>query len=78
MLTSAATVAEQGLLQRLDRPGPPGVPLEWVPDFLRGPRPGHRQERRLNPMPLLARHGDLLLQQLKAGAALHAGSLVGP
>lgn len=39
---------------------------------------GHRQERRLNPMPLLARHGDLLLQQLKAGSALHAGSLVGP
>jgi len=39
---------------------------------------GHRQERRLNPMPLLARHGDLLLQQLKAGAALHAGSLVAP
>ena len=37
---------------------------------------GHRQERRLNLVPLLARHGDLLLQQLKAGAALHAGSLV--
>ena len=38
---------------------------------------GHRQERRLNPVPMLARHGDLLLAQLKAGAAMHAGSLVG-
>ena len=36
-----------------------------------------RQERRLNPVPLLARHGDLLLAQLKAGAAMHAGALVG-
>jgi len=36
-----------------------------------------RQERRLNPIPMLARHGDLLLAQLKAGAAMHAGSLVG-
>jgi uncharacterized protein YllA (UPF0747 family) len=36
-----------------------------------------RQERRLNPVPLLARHGDLLLAQLKAGAAMHAGTLVG-
>lgn len=36
-----------------------------------------RQERRLNPVPMLARHGDLLLAQLKAGAAMHAGSLVG-
>lgn len=35
-----------------------------------------RQERRLNPVPLLARHGDLLLAQLKAGAAMHAGTLV--
>jgi bacillithiol synthase len=35
------------------------------------------QERRLNPVPMLARHGDLLLAQLKAGAAMHAGSLVG-
>lgn len=39
---------------------------------------GHRQERRLTFVPLLARHGDLLLQQLKAGAALHAGTLVAP
>lgn len=40
--------------------------------------PDHqRQERRLNPVPLLARHGDLLLAQLKAGAAMHAGTLVG-
>lgn len=38
---------------------------------------GHKQERRLNPVPMLARHGDLLLAQLKAGAAMHAGSLVG-
>ncbi len=36
-----------------------------------------RQERRINPVPMLARHGDLLLAQLKAGAAMHAGSLVG-
>lgn len=36
-----------------------------------------RQERRLNPIPMLARHGDLLLAQLKAGAAMHAGTLVG-
>jgi uncharacterized protein YllA (UPF0747 family) len=38
---------------------------------------GQRQERRLNALPLLARHGDHLLAQLKAGAAMHAGSLVG-
>ena len=38
---------------------------------------GHRQERRLNPVPMIARHGDLLLAQLKAGAAMHAGTLVG-
>ncbi len=38
---------------------------------------GHRQERRLNPVPMLARHGELLIAQLKAGAAMHAGSLVG-
>lgn len=38
---------------------------------------GHRQERRLNPVPMLARHGDLLLAQIKAGAAMHAGTLVG-
>ncbi len=38
---------------------------------------GHRQERRLNAVPMLARHGDLLLAQLKAGAAMHAGTLVG-
>jgi bacillithiol biosynthesis cysteine-adding enzyme BshC len=36
-----------------------------------------RQERRINPVPMLARHGDLLLAQLKAGAAMHAGTLVG-
>lgn len=38
---------------------------------------GQRQERRLNVVPLLARHGDLLLTQLKAGAAMHAGTVVG-
>ena len=38
---------------------------------------GQRQERRLNAVPMLARHGDLLLAQLKAGAAVHAGTLVG-
>ncbi|MBP7549434.1 MAG: bacillithiol biosynthesis cysteine-adding enzyme BshC [Gemmatimonadaceae bacterium] len=38
---------------------------------------GQRQERRLNPVPMLARHGDLLVAQLKAGAAMHAGTLVG-
>jgi uncharacterized protein YllA (UPF0747 family) len=38
---------------------------------------GQKQERRLNPVPMLARHGDLLVAQLKAGAAMHAGSLVG-
>ena len=30
---------------------------------------GVRQERRLNYLPLLARHGDLLVGQLRAGAA---------
>jgi len=38
---------------------------------------GQRQERRLNAVPMLARHGDLLVAQLKAGAAVHAGALVG-
>ena len=38
---------------------------------------GSRQERRLNYVPFLARHGDLLVAQLKAGAALHAGTLIG-
>ena len=38
---------------------------------------GQRQERRLNAVPMLARHGDLLVAQLKAGAAVHAGTLVG-
>ena len=38
---------------------------------------GERQERRLNFVPLLARHGDELLSQLAAGAALHAGSVIG-
>ena len=38
---------------------------------------GARQERRLNYLPLFARHGDLLIEQLKTGAALHAGGLIG-
>jgi bacillithiol biosynthesis cysteine-adding enzyme BshC len=38
---------------------------------------GERQERRLNFTPLLARHGDTLIAQLTAGAALHAGTLIG-
>jgi bacillithiol biosynthesis cysteine-adding enzyme BshC len=38
---------------------------------------GSRQERQLNYVPLFARHGDLLIAQLKAGAALHAGALIG-
>ena len=38
---------------------------------------GQRQERRLNAVPMIARHGDLLMAQLKAGAAMHAGTLVG-
>jgi uncharacterized protein YllA (UPF0747 family) len=39
---------------------------------------GHRQERRLNLVPLLARHGETLLAQLRAGASMHAGTLVIP
>lgn len=38
---------------------------------------GERQERRLNFVPLFARHGDELLAQLAAGAALHAGTVIG-
>lgn len=38
---------------------------------------GIRQERRLNYLPLLARHGDVLIEQLKVGAAIHAGRLIG-
>ena len=38
---------------------------------------GDRQERRLNYVPFFARHGESLIAQLKAGAALHAGSLIG-
>ena len=39
---------------------------------------GHRQERRLNLVPLLARYGESLVAQLRAGAAMHAGTLVVP
>jgi hypothetical protein len=38
---------------------------------------GDRQERRLNYVPFFARHGESLIAQLKAGAAMHAGSLIG-
>lgn len=38
---------------------------------------GERQERRLNYVPLFARHGEPLLAQLRASAALHAGSVIG-
>ena len=38
---------------------------------------GKRQERALNLLPLLARHGDPLLQQMLAAARLHAAALVG-
>lgn len=38
---------------------------------------GKRQERALNMMPLLARHGDVLLQAMLAGARAHAATLVG-
>ncbi|HVT39414.1 MAG TPA: bacillithiol biosynthesis BshC, partial [Gemmatimonadaceae bacterium] len=37
---------------------------------------GVRQERRLNYVPLFARYGDLLITQLNAGAAQHAGALI--
>ena len=38
---------------------------------------GQRQERVLNPLPLVARHGEALLEQLRAGAAMHAAQLIG-
>jgi uncharacterized protein YllA (UPF0747 family) len=38
---------------------------------------GQRQERVLNPLPLVARHGESLLDQLRAGAAMHATQLLG-
>ncbi len=38
---------------------------------------GQRQERVLNPLPLIARHGEALLEQLRAGAATHAAQLIG-
>jgi uncharacterized protein YllA (UPF0747 family) len=37
---------------------------------------GKRQERALNLLPLLARHGDVLLEQMIAGARAHATALV--
>lgn len=38
---------------------------------------GERQERSLNFAPMFARHGDTLWAQLRTGAAMHAGSLIG-
>jgi len=38
---------------------------------------GQRQERVLNPLPLVARHGEALMDQLRAGAAAHAAQLLG-
>lgn len=38
---------------------------------------GIRQERVLNPLPLVARHGETLLESLRAGAAAHAAQLIG-
>jgi uncharacterized protein YllA (UPF0747 family) len=38
---------------------------------------GQRQERVLNPLPLVARHGETLMDQLRAGAATHAAQLLG-
>lgn len=38
---------------------------------------GGRQERKLNYVPLFARHGDLLIEQMRQGAAIHAGMLIG-
>jgi len=38
---------------------------------------GRRQERVLNPLPLVARHGEALMDLLRAGAAAHAAQLLG-
>jgi len=38
---------------------------------------GQRQERVLNPLPLVARHGEKLMDLLRAGAASHAAQLLG-
>ncbi|MBI1810223.1 MAG: bacillithiol biosynthesis BshC, partial [Gemmatimonadetes bacterium] len=64
-LRAAATRAEEDAVRDLG-----SVRAALVPQ-------GERQERRLNFVPLLARHGDPLLAQLKAGAAMHAGMVIG-
>lgn len=64
-LRAAATRAEEDAVRDLA-----SVRAALVPQ-------GERQERRLNVVPLLARHGESLLAQLRAGAALHAGSVIG-
>lgn len=38
---------------------------------------GKRQERVLNPLPLVARHGEELMDLLRSGAATHAAQLLG-
>ncbi len=38
---------------------------------------GQRQERVLNPLPLVARHGEALMDLLRAGAATHATHMLG-
>ncbi len=64
-LRAAATHGETAAVQDLN-----AIRASLVPH-------GDRQERRLNYVPFFARHGDSLIAQLKAGSALHAGSLIG-
>lgn len=62
---TAALKAETAALRDLH-----GVRAALVPD-------GQRQERVLNPLPLVARHGEGLMDVLRAGAAAHAAQLIG-
>ena len=64
-LRAAATRAEEDAVRDLA-----SVRAALVPQ-------GERQERRLNFVPLLARHGEPLLAQLRASAGMHAGQLIG-
>ncbi len=64
-LRAAATRAEVTAMRDLQ-----AVRATLVPE-------GVRQERRLNFVPLMARHGDVLTAQLQAGAAIHARTLLG-
>lgn len=38
---------------------------------------GTRQERALNPIPIMARHGDVVIERMMSGATRHARTLVG-